>query len=124
MLATLGLLLLPLLHGPVSVQGHANMVWPYTWFDQGGYFGMTPGMQCSAGNPGACMWFTNFTMIPGNPTLPDEMRTFQDMYIEGIVLRFLRIRRLSEPNRSVSERLSGNFLLIMQNGVIIEGLSC
>ena len=45
---------------------------------------MTPGLQCAAGNPGACMWFTNYTFIPGYPTLPDDMRTFQDMYIEGM----------------------------------------
>merc|ERR1711872_381319 len=78
------LLLLPPLSGPVIVSGHANMVWPHTWFDQGGYIGMTPGLQCAAGNPGACMWFTNYTFIPGYPSSPDDMRTFQDMYIEGM----------------------------------------
>jgi len=87
-LGKLKLTLLPLLYGPLSVNGHANMVWPYTWFDEGGRTGMTPGRQCaqwsSVGYGAACMWFTNYTMIPGSPTLPADMRTFQDMYIEGM----------------------------------------
>lgn len=60
------------------------MVWPSTWFDAEGKVGMTPGMQCASGEVGACMWFTNYTFISGPPTLTDEMRTFQDMYIEGM----------------------------------------
>jgi len=78
--------ILPLILAPLGVLGHGNMVWPNTWFDQGGWVGLTPGGQCRAAGLGvaSCMWFTNFTFIPGQPTLPDEMRTFQDMYIEGM----------------------------------------
>ena len=44
---------------------------------------MTPGGQCYDGlqtGPGACMWFNNYTFITGQPTLPDHMRTYQDVY--------------------------------------------
>jgi len=68
-----------LLSCPLHVSSHANMVWPYSWFDAGGTLGITPGMQCGAGGEIlSCNWFTNFTFISGPPTLPDEMRTFQD----------------------------------------------
>lgn len=54
---------------------------------QDGAIGKFPGQQCAAGweqtSSGSCMWFSNYTFIPGPPTLPPDMRTFQDMYIEG-----------------------------------------
>ena len=30
------------------------------------------------GNGGACMWFSNYTFIPGKPTRPKFMRTYND----------------------------------------------
>lgn len=66
-----------LLTGPLSVSGHANIVWPHPWFDQGGDTGLKPGGQCEDGN---CMWFSNYTFIEGEPTLPDYMRTFDDVH--------------------------------------------
>jgi len=72
--------------GPALVSCHANIVWPYTWFDKGGNFGMSPGTQCYSGyeyGAGACSWFSNYTFISGEPTLPDYMRTFQDANFGG-----------------------------------------
>jgi len=70
----------------VYVSGHANIVWPYTWFDKGGNTGMRPAAQCNAGyeyGTGACSWFTNYTFISGEPTLPEEMRSWTDIVIGG-----------------------------------------
>merc|ERR1719309_1182122 len=61
------------------------MVMPYTWFDTDAEVGMSPGGQCAAGYkldiPGvktgaSCMWFNNYTMISGEPTIPEYMRTY------------------------------------------------
>merc|ERR1711936_628815 len=76
------LTLLCVLRAPLPVSSHANMVWPPTWFDDRGEVGITPGMQCAVNAP--CMWFSNYTFISGPPTLPEDMRSFQDMYIEGL----------------------------------------
>jgi len=71
----------------VYVSSHANIVWPYTWFDKGGKIGMSPSGQCAAGyegaGVGACSWFTNYTFISGEPTLPEEMRSWTDIVIGG-----------------------------------------
>ena len=45
---------------------HGNMVLPSSWLDPGGQIGMRPQLQCQAVFS-ACMWFTNFTNIPGPP---------------------------------------------------------
>merc|ERR1719228_38811 len=76
------LTLLCVWRAPLPVSSHANMVWPPTWFDDRGEVGITPGMQCAFNAP--CMWFSNYTFISGPPTLPEDMRSFQDMYIEGL----------------------------------------
>jgi len=67
-------------------QGHGNMVWPPVWWDRGGRVGLTSGQHCSAGSEytfgdpakaGAnCMWYTNYTFIPGEATLDPELKTF------------------------------------------------
>ena len=69
--------------------------------------------QCTAGVDGA-RWKTQ--KLPESlalQTLDRHLLGHGQQIPGGIVLRFLRIRRLFEPNRSVSERLSGHFLLIM-----------
>ena len=45
---------------------HGNMVLPSSWLDPGGRIGMRPQLQCQAVFS-ACMWFTNYTNIPGPP---------------------------------------------------------
>ena len=30
-----------------------------------------------------CMWFTNYTFISEEPTLPESLRTYQDIVIKG-----------------------------------------
>lgn len=68
------------------VIGHGNMVLPYTWFDAGGHIGQFPGGQCWAGAdlPGlegkgaACLWYNNWTVIPGEATLDPQLRTYRD----------------------------------------------
>ena len=51
---------------------------------------MSPGGQCATE---ACMWFNNFTFISGEPTLPDDMRTFQDMNINGFMYDWTKVCR-------------------------------
>jgi len=64
---------------------HGNMVSPTTWFDAGGKYGMKSGAQCHPGHdlhgPGIvygnqCMWFSNYTFIPGEPTLDPALWTY------------------------------------------------
>jgi len=89
LLAQLGCLL------PASVLSHGNMVVPYTWQDTAGLVGMTAGATCLPGlgltnvAPGvrvgtSCMWFNNYTRIPGEPTLDPAMRTFWFYSDEGV----------------------------------------
>jgi len=69
------------------VEGHGNLVWPYTWLDQDGYNGLKGGRQCSSAAmlddgrwAGSCMWFTNYTFIEGERTLEESMGTYFDKY--------------------------------------------
>ena len=74
-----------------GVWSHGNMLKPYSWIDGTSHIGMTSMRQCDPGYDipkedlggfgGACMWFSNYTFIPGNPTLPKNMRTYKDWYI-------------------------------------------
>jgi len=86
---------------PLSVSGHGNMVWPPVWWDVGGQVGLSPGASCYAGyeytfldDPGKsganCLWYTNYTHIVGEPTLPPEMRTFPNIepYMEDYIATF------------------------------------
>merc|ERR1711970_426913 len=77
--------LIVLLECLYQVSGHGNMVWPPVWLDADAEIGITSGQQCLAdgGVVANCMWFTNYTFIEHAPTLPDEFRTYQDIYIEG-----------------------------------------
>merc|ERR1712198_354375 len=77
------------------VNGHGNMVYPYTWFDK--YrFGMQSGYQCYAsahitekGEVGSCMFFNNFTFIE-EPTLDRSLRTYQNIVYNGIEFDFTK----------------------------------
>ena len=55
---------------------------------------MAPGAQCYGGGDtgiGPCMWFSNYTFISGDPTLPDFMRTFQDLSIGGYPYDYTKV---------------------------------
>eukprot|EP00088_Acartia_fossae_P050779 TRINITY_DN5695_c0_g1_i1.p1 TRINITY_DN5695_c0_g1~~TRINITY_DN5695_c0_g1_i1.p1 ORF type:complete len:329 (-),score=66.56 TRINITY_DN5695_c0_g1_i1:99-1085(-) len=80
-------LILPLLFLGTEVAGHGSMVWPYTWLDAHGVNGLAAGRECASMamvNEGryapSCMWFTNYTFIPGEPTLDPSMKTYFNMY--------------------------------------------
>lgn len=70
---------------PQTAEGHGSMVKPYSWIDTGGNIGMESFMSCNAGFDvpvapdfrmgAACLWFNNFTLIPGEPTLDPAMLT-------------------------------------------------
>merc|ERR1712215_34270 len=75
---------------PTTVHSHGNMVWPPVWWDAGGQVGLTAGQHCSAGaqysfegDPAKlgvnCMWYTNYTHIPGEKTLDSALRTFPNI---------------------------------------------
>jgi len=79
------------------VEGHGNMVMPITWFDAGGKNGMKSGRQCNSGQwlpkgrPAfSCMWFTNNTQIPGEPTLDESLRTYHNMTVFDMSIDFTR----------------------------------
>jgi len=71
------------------VTGHGSMMHPPTWMDAGGKTGMSAGLQGQAGceqrggdifmqgSMCSAMWFTNYTHIPGEATLPNEMRSYK-----------------------------------------------
>lgn len=78
--------------------GHGAVQYPPAWFDPHGQFGMQAGAQCRPGcngtapgqaEPGtrgcACEWYTNWTHIPGEPTIPDRspLRTYTDWIFDG-----------------------------------------
>merc|ERR1719348_343382 len=70
------------------VAGHGNMVWAPVWWDRAGHVGLKSGQHCTAGaeyNFGEgdpfktgvnCMWYTNYTFIPGEATLEPGLKTF------------------------------------------------
>ena len=80
---------------------HGVMVEPSPWFDFEGksgekreiknqsanciLSGLSPVTRCAPGELDVpkCMWFTNYTFIPEEPTLPDSLRTYQDIVING-----------------------------------------
>ena len=47
--------------------------------------GMSPATRCAPGElmVPKCMWFTNYTFITEEPTLPDTLRTYQDIVVDG-----------------------------------------
>uniref|UniRef100_A0A7S4SZ54 Chitin-binding type-4 domain-containing protein n=1 Tax=Alexandrium monilatum TaxID=311494 RepID=A0A7S4SZ54_9DINO len=82
--------------------GHGAMQYPPSWIDPSGKWGLHAGTQCMAGchgtAPGAvqhgtqgcgCQWYTNWTHIPGPPTIPREspLRTYMDWDFGDGVLR-------------------------------------
>ena len=76
------------------VQGHGNMVSPPSWFDVGGKGGLSVKARCEnhgGYDAGGCMWFTNETFIPGDPTLPEEFRTYQDIEYNGVKFDFTKV---------------------------------
>lgn len=82
---------------------HGVMVDPSPWFDFEGksgegwnqkikqvtqiqiMLGLSPVTRCAPGELEVpkCMWFTNYTFISQEPTLPDTLRTYQDIEIDG-----------------------------------------
>lgn len=65
--------------------GHGVMVVPPSWFEVKGESGLSPATRCQdlgLGAP-ACMWFTNYTFVSGEPSLPPHMRTYQDLEFNG-----------------------------------------
>lgn len=82
-------ILLLLLSALPCIVAHGNMVHPPTWFDAGGEIGMKPGQQCHAGHDlhghgvlhgSACMWYSNYTFIPGEQTLDPTLWTYPYPY--------------------------------------------
>ena len=67
--------------GPLQVLGHGNMMWPPTWFDPNGTIGLTPGGFMHGDYETAPnMWFTNWTFIPGKPTLDPSLYSMPDFH--------------------------------------------
>ena len=73
------LVLLVFCLSPITVHSHGNMMLPTTWFDAGGKIGMRNQLICS-GVFAPCNWFTNFTFIPGKPTLDPSLWTYSKMF--------------------------------------------
>ena len=58
---------------------------------------MSPATRCQdlgLGAP-ACMWFTNYTFVSGEPSLPPHMRTYQDLEFNGTKYDWTKVRYLS-----------------------------
>ena len=56
---------------------------------------MSPATRCQdlgLGAP-ACMWFTNYTFVSGEPSLPQHMRTYQDLEFNGTKYDWTKVRR-------------------------------
>ena len=47
--------------------------------------GLSPVTRCAPGElmVPKCMWFTNYTFISEEPTLPESLRTYQDIETDG-----------------------------------------
>jgi len=67
--------------------GHGSMVKPFSWIDTAGNVGMESYKSCEAGatiiDGGfavACMWFSNYTFIPGEKTLDPSMSSFPQLF--------------------------------------------
>ena len=43
----------------------------------------------------ACMWFTNYTFVSGEPSLPPHMRTYQDLEFNGTKYDWTKVRYFS-----------------------------
>ena len=69
------------------------MVAPPSWFDVGCKGGLSSKARCADNGYEAnnCKWFTNQTYITGEPTLPEEFRTYQDLDVYGIKIDFTRV---------------------------------
>jgi len=74
----LGIVLLVFSFSPLPIKGHGNMMLPTTWMDRGGKIGLRNKMNCG-GAFSSCLWFTNFTFIPGEPTLDQSFWTYPKM---------------------------------------------
>ena len=67
--------------GPLSVLGHGNMMWPPTWFDPNGTVGLTPGgFMHGEYDTAPNMWYSNWTFIPGEPTLDPSLYSMPDFH--------------------------------------------
>merc|ERR1712013_398926 len=60
---------------PLAIHGHGNMMLPTPWMDPGGKIGLRNQMNCG-GAFSSCLWFTNYTFIPGKSTLDPSLWTY------------------------------------------------
>jgi len=65
--------------GPQYAEGHGNMVWPPSWFDPNGEIGLTPG-GFADWDSSPISWFSNWTFIPGEPTIDPSLLTVPDFH--------------------------------------------
>ena len=94
------------------------MLMPYSWLDRTRHIRMTSMLQCvpgndipegaSGGSGRAGMWFSNYTFIPGEPTLPKYMRTYNDWYSYDWTGRYPWIAPGSAPIFSSCGEAEGN----------------
>ena len=64
-----------------SFASHTPRHWPSCCWCAG----LSPATRCQdlgLGAP-ACMWFTNYTFVSGEPSLPPHLRTYQDLEFNG-----------------------------------------
>ena len=67
--------------GPLSVLGHGALMWPPSWFDPNGTVGLTPGgFMAGEYKTAPNMWYTNWTFIPGEPTLDPSLYGMPDFH--------------------------------------------
>jgi len=61
---------------------HGNMMWPPSWFDPNGEVGLSPGgfFDFAKIEVPPVMWFSNWTFIPGEPTLHPSLYTVPDFH--------------------------------------------
>merc|ERR1711909_249599 len=64
---------------PQYAEGHGNMVWPPSWFDPNGEIGLTPG-GFADWDSSPISWFSNWTFIPGEPTIDPSLLTVPDFH--------------------------------------------
>merc|ERR1712037_84338 len=62
-----------------KADAHGSLVLPPPWSDDGGQIGMRPPLHCAA-TFSTCLWFTNFTRIPGAPTLDPQLWTYSKQF--------------------------------------------
>merc|ERR1719347_2145846 len=87
---------------PLTILGHGNMMLPTPWMDPGGKIGLRNKMNC-VGAFSSCLWFTNYTFIPGKPTLDPSLWTYPKIALNNepvfqsvVLLTYLVQRRFKQ----------------------------